>query len=107
MKPVYKHLSGHAVGVQPNSNGPIRAKMKLGFVSRVTVCCHSVYHKPFMKAKQLSFTQKISIFQNLSTTKAKHGTIFIGLLGTDVFWGDSGNFLARRERFVESHLISK
>ena len=37
MKSVYKHLSGYVVGAPVNSNGPIRAKMKRGFVSRVTV----------------------------------------------------------------------
>ena len=45
MKTVYKHLSGHVVGALPNSNGPIRAKIKR---------CRSAYHKPFRKAEQLN-----------------------------------------------------
>ena len=52
MKPVYKHLCGHVAGAGLNSNGPIRAKMKRGFVSRVfRFRCRSAYHKPCAKAE--------------------------------------------------------
>ena len=61
MKPVYKLLSGHVVGARPISNGPIRANMKRGFVSCVTVHCRSAYYKPSRKAKQLNFTQNFSV----------------------------------------------
>ena len=61
MKSVYKHLSGYVVGAPVNSNGPIRAKMKRGFVSRVTVRCRSAYQSS-TKAEQLNFTQNFSVF---------------------------------------------
>ena len=51
MIPVYKHSSGHVVGAQANSNGPMISKMKHGFVSRVMVRCRSAYHKSSTKAE--------------------------------------------------------
>ena len=54
-------MSGHVVGLQPNSNGPIRAK-EHGFVSCVTVCCRTEHHKPSRKAEQLNLTPNFSVF---------------------------------------------
>ena len=62
MKPFYKHLSGYAVGARPNSDGPIRAKMKRGSVPRVTASCRSAMYKPTRKAEQLNFNQSFSVF---------------------------------------------